>query len=61
MFTVINNSSLNCFDEHIFISFELIDFREENKNIPAQAFLTQNGFCLAEKQHNSKVCKRIRR
>jgi hypothetical protein len=60
-FTVIINSSLNCFDEYVFVSFDLIDVRQGNKTISEQAFLTKNGCCLAERQVISKTCRRIRR
>ena len=60
-FTVIINSSLNCFHEYVFVSFDLIDVTQEKKTTPEQAFLTRNGCCLAERQVISKTCRRIRR
>jgi hypothetical protein len=60
-FLVFRNESLNCFDEFLLISFEIIDIRQQNKTIQEQAYLTKNGCCLAERQLKSKSCKRIRR
>ncbi len=42
-FTVIVNSSLNCFDEYVYVAFDLVDIRQANKTIPEQAFLGEKG------------------
>jgi hypothetical protein len=60
-FTVLTNVTLNCFDEYLPISFEIIDIRQQNKTFLDQAFLTNNGCCMVERQLTSKSCKRIRR
>ena len=59
-FTVVNNGDMNCFDEHLKISFDLIDIKT-NRSIPTQGYLTKNGCCLVELQLTSTTCKRIRR
>lgn len=59
-FTVINNGDMNCFDEHLFVSFDLVDIIT-NRTRPSKGYLTNNGCCLAERQLTSKTCKRIRR
>jgi hypothetical protein len=59
-FTVVNYGDMNCFDEQVIVSFDLIDIKT-NRSIPAQAYLTQNGCCLVELQLTSTTCKRIRR
>lgn len=59
-FTVSNSLALNCFDEFLLISFEIIDIRT-NRTSQEQAYLTKNGCCLAESQVTSQSCIRIRR
>jgi hypothetical protein len=60
-FKVLTNVSLNCFDEYLPISFELVDIRQQNKTSTEHYFLTNNRCCLSERQLTSKSCKRIRR
>lgn len=60
-FTVINNGDMNCFDEHLFVSFDLVDIITNRTRPITGKYLTNNGCCLAERQLTSKTCKRIRR
>lgn len=59
-FSVIIDGTLNCFDEYLLVSFDLVDIRNNNTK-PEKAFLTKDGSCLAEQQATSKICQRIRR
>jgi len=59
-FTVVKNEDMNCFEEYLYVSFDLIDIKT-NRTIPAQGYLTRNGCCLVEQQLTSLTCKRIRR
>jgi len=48
-FMVVNNGDMNCFDEHLFVTFDLIDIKT-NRTLAMQGYLTKDGCCLVDRQ-----------
>ena len=59
-FVISQNNSLKCYDDMLYISFEIINF--DNETTKMEAFMRQSGGCVYNNQYSKKrKCKKIKK